>query len=405
MPNFSYVAVDSVGKSVKGVIEAPDRQQALNIIKSGGKTPVSVAVAGRLSQDLNLTLFERKPKPRELAVFCRQFVSISSAGVPVISALEMLAQQTENPILSRTIYSLGVSIQQGNSLTDAMSEHPKIFSTLFVKMVATGEASGSLELAFERMGLQLEKDAKLKALIQRSSIYPIIVSVVALGVIIALLAFVVPSFEDILSDLGTDMPAFSAAILAAGKFMQANWYIVVGAIVAAILFVFRFDKTETGHMLMSQLQIKLPLFGKLVSKTASARMCRTLSTLVTAGIPLIDAIEIVADVMTNELFKQALLRAREDVMMGVPLSEPLSYSGIFPPLVTHMTRIGEESGDLDGMLEKLADYFDEEVENTTASIMAAIEPAIIIFLAAIVGVIVMAIMLPLGEIYNGLDNL
>ncbi len=208
-----------------------------------------------------------------------------------------------------------------------------------------------------------------------------------------------------MTDLGTEMNAFSAGVLAAGKFMQAQWFWVVGGIATISFIGFRFSKTESGKEFFSHVQLQMPLFGKLAVKTASARLCRTLSTLIAAGIPLIEALEIVAETMTNTNFKYAIIAAKEDVTMGVPLSEPLMRNGLFPPLVCHMTKIGEESGNLEGMLDKLADYFDEEVENTTASVMAAIEPAIIVFLAAIIGTIVMAVMLPLSEIYGGLDNL
>ncbi len=405
MPNFSYTAISSSGKNLKGMIEATDIAQATSAIKNEGNTIVSISESGKINQSLNITLFEKKPKPRELAIFCRQFVSITTAGVPVISAFEMLAEQTENGILRKAIEECCLSIRQGMSLSEAMSEHPKVFNSLLITMVAAGEATGNLEVSFTRMATQFEKDAKLKALIVRSAAYPSVVLVIAVVVVIVLLGFVVPNFEELLLDLGTDMPAFSVAVIGAGKFMQANWVIVVIAIAAIVGGLISYSRTKSGKNVFSNIQLMLPLFKTLAVKTASARACRTLATLVSAGVPLIDAIEISANTMSNMRYKECLLSAKDEVAMGMPLSEPLFRANLFPKMVCHMMKIGEESGDLEGMLTKLADYYDEEVENTTATVMAALEPMIIVFLAGIIITIVMGVMLPMTAIYDGLDNL
>ncbi len=405
MPNFSYTAINSSGANVKGIIEASDIGQATFVIKGEGNTIVSISEANQLNQSLNINLFERKPKAREMAIFCRQFVSITTAGVPVIAAFEMLAEQTENGILKKAIEECCLSIRQGMSLSEAMAEHPKVFNSLLITMVAAGEATGNLEVSFTRMAVQYEKDAKLKALILRSSAYPTVVLIIAVVVVIVLLGFVVPNFESLLTDLGTDMPAFSVAVIGAGKFMQANWPIVIVAIVAIVGSLIAYSRTKSGKNTFSNIQLMLPLFKTLAVKTASARACRTLATLVSAGVPLIDAIEISANTMTNVRYKECLLSAKDEVAMGMPLSEPLFRANLFPKMVCHMMKIGEESGDLEGMLTKLADYYDEEVENTTATVMAALEPLIIVFLAGIIITIVMAVMLPMTSIYEGLDNL
>ncbi len=405
MPNFSYVAIDRDGKQIKGVIEAADAQQVTAALKGEGKFPVDIAESGVMNRSLNVTLFESKPKPRDLAVFCRQFVSISAAGVPIVSALEMLSEQTEKENLARAIAECRTSIQSGNSFTESLREHPKIFPSLLSTMVAAGEESGSLETSFARMGTQFEKDARLKAMVQRASIYPIIVIVVAFLVVVAMLAFVIPNFEKVFNDMGTQLPALTRAVIAAGRFMQAYWWAVILGVGLAVFGTFRFSKTATGRQTLSGLQLKLPLFGKLTTKTAAARISRTLSTLLAAGIQLPEALEIVSRMMDNVKFRDALLTARDDVMMGMPLSEPFVRAGIFPPLVCHMTRIGEEAGDLDNMLATLADYYDEEVENTTATIMAALEPILIIVLAIIIGTIVLSIILPMTDMYTALDNL
>ncbi len=405
MPNFSYSAIDAKGKSKKGIIQAEDLKHAFADLKEQGKTIVNIKQAASFNQNINIELFDRKPSARQLAVFCRQFVSIQAAGVPVITALEMLAAQTDNNMLKKAIQQCRVEISSGMSLSYAMEKHAKVFPKLLVTMVAAGEVSGKLDISFTRMATQFEKDAKLQALIKRTSAYPTVVLFVAIAIVIMMLTFVVPNFEEILTDLQVEMPAFSKAVIGAGKFMQANWIFVLIAISILVFAVVRFSATQQGKNFFSALQLKIPLIKTLATKTASARMCRTLATLISAGVPLIQAIEISANIMTNVKFKQCLIRAKEEVEIGTPLSEPLFNSGLFPNMVCQMMRIGEQSGDVEGMLTKLADYYDEEVSDTTASVMSALEPLIIVFLAAIIITIVLAVMLPMTSIYEGLDNL
>ncbi len=404
MASYSYTAVDQDGKSVKGTVEAPDLANATTMVTANDLVVLEIKQVGALSKNINITLFEAKPKPRDLAVFCRQFVSISAAGVPIISAFDMLAEQTENKPLKEAIADSASRIRQGMSLAEAMKENHKIFPELLVMMVAAGESSGSLEVAFERMAVQFEKDAKLKALIKRSSAYPLAVLVVAVIIVMVLLGYIVPQFEEILTDLGAEMPAYSAVVIAMGKVVQAQWFWIVLILGGIAYGIHKFSKTVVGREFFSAVQLKAPLFGKLAVKTASARTCRTLSTLISAGIPMIESINIVADIMTNTRFRKTLHDAADDVTMGIALSEPLTNSKLFPPLVCHMTKIGEESGDFEGMLTKLADYYDEEVENTTATVMAAIEPLLIIVLAVIVIAIIFAVLLPMLSIYDGLNN-
>ncbi len=405
MPNFSYSAVNQLGKTVKGSVEASDLAQATSMVTANELVIVDIKQIGALDKNLNITLFETKPKPRDLAIFCRQFVSISSAGVPIIAAFDMLSEQTENKLLREAIANTASKIRQGMGLSESMAERPKVFPDLLITMVAAGESSGSLETSFDRMALQFEKDAKLKALIKRSSAYPLAVLAVAVIVVLLLLGYVVPQFETILSDLGAEMPAFSAAVISIGKVVQSQWVWIVLIMGAVVFGLVRFGKTPTGKDVYSRIQLKTPLFGILAVKTASARTCRTLATLIAAGIPMIESIHIVSDVMSNVKFKNALLDAADDVTMGIPLSEPLTTSNLFPPLVCHMTKIGEESGDFEGMLTKLADYYDEEVENTTATVMSAIEPLLIIVLAVVVIAIIFACLMPMMSIYDGLSNI
>ncbi len=405
MAVYSYVAIDKSGKESKGTVNASAKEQVVNVIKAEGKIPLTIKEVGGLNRSIEFSALKKKPKPRDMAIFCRQFVSISSAGVSVTAALEMLTEQIENKILSDAVNECRIDIQSGTSFSEAMRQHPSVFPDIFITMVEAGEATGSLEVSFGRMADQFEKDAKLQGLIRKTSVYPIVILLIALVVIMVLLGYVIPQFESMLTDMGMELPWITLAVIAASNFVQQYWIFILLTLGGIVYFLRTWSKTESGRRVFGRIQLRLPLFGKLAIKTSSARMSRTLSTLIAAGIPLIDCIEIVANTMTNIHYKDALMKAKEEVSMGTPISESLSKSGMFPPLVCHMTKIGEEVGDLEGMLNKQADYFDEEVEISTGSLMSAIEPLIIVFLALIVGVIVMAVMLPMAEMYTGLEGM
>ena len=402
---FSYVILSKAGKEVKGTLEANSQQEAAQKLKEGGNTLISLTEANALSKEVEISFLKKKPKPRDMAVFCRQFVSIINAGVPVTSALEMLGQQTENKMLAAAAMDCKMQIEKGTSLAEAMKDHRDVFPDLFITLVAAGEASGSLDVSFNRMGTQFEKDAKIKGLIKKSAIYPIVVTVVALAVVVIMLTFVVPQFESMLTELGSDLPVLTKIVVAASEFLIARWYIVLAIVVVLVIGIIRYRKTEGGGRLFGRIGIKAPLIGKLTVKSSSARMARTLSTLLGAGIPMIEALDIVAQTMGNIHFREALLDAKDDVAMGDALSLSIERCGLFPPMVHHMIHIGEETGDIEEMLTKLAEYYEEEVEMTTQQVMAAVEPLIIVVLALIVGVIVGAVMMPMMNMYSALDNL
>ncbi len=405
MATFVYSAINAAGKELKGSYDGKDTNEVIAWLKGDGLTPISVKEAGKLNKDINISFLESKPKVRDLSVFCRQFVSIINAGVPVASALEMLSEQTENKMLATAIAECRTSIQTGTTLSEAMALSPKVFPPLLITMAAAGEASGNLEVAFERMAIQFEKDAKIKQMISKATVYPTAVLVIAFAVVILLLTFVIPQFETMLTDLGTDLPALTKFVVGASEYLQEFWYIVLGVVVAAVYAIHLYSRTLPGKYFFARLQLAMPLFKVLAIKTAAARMCRTMSTLLSSGVPIIDALEITSNVMDNMIYRDAILEAKEDVAMGTTFSEPLIKSGKFPPMVQHMIKIGEEVGDVEGMMDKTADYYEEEVENAVASLMAALEPAIIMVLAVIVGTIVLAVMLPMAEMMNGLDNI
>ena len=404
MPGFSYVAVDKRGKEKRGSLEAETRERALEQLKAEGLIPVSVREQGALNKEIDFSI-GKKVKPRDLSVFCRQFVSITQAGVPMKEALQMLSEQTENKWLKRAISEVLLNVEKGNTLADSMRSQPDIFPPMLVNMVEAGEQSGSLEMAFSRMAVHFEKEAKLKATIKKATIYPIILVIAAIGVIAVMLLFVIPIFIDMFADLDIEMPAITMFVMNSSKWMTSHWYVVLAIIVGVVVAYKLTYKTTQGRLTIDRIKMKMPLFGKLTVKTACSQFARTMSTLLMSGISTIDALETTSKIVNNIHYTNAMLKAREEVMKGIPLSEPLEASGIFPPMVYHMTGIGEETGNVEEMLEKMADYYDEEVEMTTQSVLAAMEPIIILFMALIIGTLVIAVISPIASMYNGLDNL
>ena len=405
MAEFSYIAISSAGIEQKGTILADTAEAVSAELKSRGLVPVKVAAQSALSKDISISFLEKKPKSRDLSVFCRQFVSILDAGVPVISALEMLSAQTENKVLAKAIRETRLSVEMGESLTSAMNQHVKLFGTMFISMISAGEASGSLSNSFTRMADQYDKESRIRSLIKKATTYPIVILIITIAVVVVMLSIVVPTFQDIFDQLGGELPGLTKAVVAASGFMQANWYFVIGGVIVLVVLIRSFAKTTTGKYFFGGLTLKLPVIKNFVTKTSSAKMSRTLSTLLSAGIPLIDALEITGRTMTNVYFHDALDNARSDVAMGSPLSETLRNSKIFPPLVYQMLTIGEETGNIDGMLTKIADYYEEESEAATQQVTAMLEPAIIVVMAGLVGTIIMAVMLPLASMYGQLENL
>ena len=405
MATYSYIVTDQRGKEKKGTLEAGDRHAAAVSLKQQGYVLIQLQEASALDKDIELSFLDKKPKPREMAIFCRQFLSILSAGVPMIKALSMMTLQTGNKVLRAAIDDCRQEIEKGSMLADAMKRHRDVFSDFFITLVAAGEASGSLETSLDRMATQFEKDAKLKETISKASIYPTIVCVVSVIVVIVMLTFVVPSFESMLTDLGSELPAITVFVVNASEFMQKWWYLIVAALAGLFLFARYFKKTDGGKHFFDKITMKLPMLGDLTIKTASARMARTLATILASGLSLIDALEIVADTMTNIYFKEALLQVRDEVAMGAPLAECIERTKLFPPLVYQMISVGEETGEIDKMLLKLAEYYEDEVETATAKVMTALEPMIIIVLVVVVGGIIMSVMLPMFNMYSALDNL
>lgn len=403
METFSYTAVGADGKEKKGSIVAETREDAARSLKDQGLLPMSIGKQSALDKDINFSFGKKKGvKVRDLSVFCRQFSSIIKAGVNVINALSMMSEQTENKKLKAAIKNVQSNVEKGETLSSAMRSEGDIFPSLLVSMVAAGEASGSLETAIERMAIQFEKDAKISGMVKKAMIYPIILIVVMIGVVIAMMMFVIPNFMDMFEGLDAEMPFMTVMVINMSNFILDKWWLLI-LIVVGIVFAYKsYYKTDAGRHMIDRIKIKIPVFGVLTVKTACARFSRIMSTLLSAGMPMISAIEIAAGTMDNVLFKDALQKVRSGVALGMGFSQQIGVTRLFPAMLVHMVGIGEETGNIEDMLTNVANYYDEEVELATQSVTALMEPMIIIVMAVVVGALVLAIYQPMITLYSTL---
>lgn len=404
MESFSYKAVSAAGKDVKGSVEAESREEAARKIKEQGLVPVSIGKQGALDKDVNIPIFKGKKIPaRDMSVFCRQFASILKAGVSVINALEMLAEQTENKKLKEAIVNTQSNVEKGENLSDSMRQNDA-FPSILIDMVRAGEASGSLENSLTRMAIQFEKDAKLNGIVKKAMMYPIVLICVMIGVVIVMLTFVIPSFMTMFEDLDSELPATTKAILAMSNSLKNYWYIYIIVVVGIVAGIQMYKRTDNGKHNLDKLKLKIPVFGVLQTKSACASFARTMSTLLQAGMPMIDALEISASTMKNVLFYDGLEKVKNGVSLGLPLSNQLKATGLFPAMVVHMVGIGEETGNVEEMLTNSATYYEEEVEVQTQTLTSLMEPIIIVLMAFVVVLLIMAIYQPMIQLYNTLGS-
>lgn len=404
MASYAYVAMDKSGKRKKGTMEAPSTAKVENTLKADGLTVIEVKEAGLFDTEVNLNIGSTVSK-RDLSVFCRQMVSLLKAGVPIIDAIDMLSQQSENKKLMKALQDVRAEVAKGDTLANAFRTHREAFPDMLINMVEAGEASGSMEIAFERTALQFEKDAALSGAIKKAVIYPIIVIIVTVVVVAILLIKVVPTFEDMFKQMDTELPKITIMVVNLSKFVQNYWWALLALIAVAAIGLKLYSTSENGKKNIDTLFLKIPFVGKLIQKSTAARFARTLSTLTSAGIGLIEALDITAKNMSNYNFREAVIEAKEEVAKGVPLSEPITRSKVFPVMICNMIKIGENTGDLEGMLDRSAGYFEEETEIATAQLMAMMEPMIIVVLAGVCGVIIGSVMAPMAKMYESLDNL
>ena len=404
MKSYSYVAIESDGKEKKGSVEADNVEKAEAKVRSMGLIPLEMKEQTRLRKDIRSSK-KKKVSPRDLSVFCRQFVSMLRAGVTIVDALDMLIQQTENKVLAQAISETKREIGKGSTLSEAMRTQIDVFTPMLVNMIEAGESSGSIDASMDRMAVQFEKTSRLNGLIIKSMIYPIVLMCVAVVILIVTVTYVIPRYMKMFEGYDFKMPALTVGLMKMSDFVIDHAVIIIAIIVAIVFGIHKWKQTDAGKEFFGKLAVKLPVFKKLNIKTYASMFSRTLSTLLLAGIPMMDALDNVAKTMKNVLYREELLRAKDEVSKGIPLSEPLKRGGMFPPMVVHMLSIGEETGEIEAMLDKLADYYDEEVEMSTQTILAFMEPVIIIFMAVIVVILIGAIMGPMLTLYNDVGNL
>lgn len=399
MAQYNYKAMDKNGKAKKGSIEAINLDKAKEKLKSEGLIVQDIKEQGAGKKGGG-----KKVKDKDLAVFCKQFSAVLNAGVTIISALEMMSEQLENKTLKRALQEAQSYVQKGGTLADAFKLNPKVFPPIMINMTAAGEMSGNLEICFDRLTTHFETANALHSKVKGAVTYPIVILIVVAAVVAVLLVGVIPQFSQMFDDLGSELPAATQMLVNLSNFLQHKWYILV-IIVAAIVFGLKaFGKTEPGSLMYAKIGIKFPLFGNLTIKSAAATFSRTMATLMASGISLIDAVEQVAKMINNRIIREALLDAKTQIAKGVPLSKPLRDCGIFPPMLPQMTKIGEETGNIEDMMDKVADYYEMEVNDATDALTAAMEPLIIVIMGVVVGGIVMAIYSPMLSMYDAVDN-
>lgn len=399
MAQYNYKAMDKNGKAKKGSIEAINLDKAKEKLKSEGLIVQDIKEQGTGKKGGG-----KKVKDKDLAVFCKQFSAVLNAGVTIISALEMMSEQLENKTLKRALQEAQSYVQKGGTLADAFKLNPKVFPPIMINMTAAGEMSGNLEICFDRLTTHFETANALHSKVKGAVTYPIVILIVVVAVVAVLLVGVIPQFSQMFDDLGSELPAATQMLVNLSNFLQHKCYILV-IIVAAIVFGLKaFGKTEPGSLMYAKIGIKFPLFGNLTIKSAAATFSRTMATLMASGISLIDAVEQVAKMINNRIIREALLDAKTQIAKGVPLSKPLRDCGIFPPMLPQMTKIGEETGNIEDMMDKVADYYEMEVNDATDALTAAMEPLIIVIMGVVVGGIVMAIYSPMLSMYDAVDS-
>lgn len=400
MAQYSYKIVDKAGKTKKGTIEAESIDKARNSLKAEGSI-LSLEEASAFNKDINISFGKKKKvKVRDMGVFCKQFKSILQAGIGMVDALDMLAQQTNSKVLKEALKNVKDNVQKGDTLNMAMRKEGTVFPSLLLNMIEAGEASGSLEVALDRMSTHFDKDARLKGMVKKAMMYPIVLIIVTIIIAVIMLVKVLPSFASTFASMGSDLPGYTKFIMGLSDSLVHTWYIWVIAIMG-IMFAYKaYAKTEKGSRVVGNIKLKMPILGDLFTKTECARFSRTLSTLLAAGMPLIEAIETTGKTLDNVVFKDALADAVVQVQRGAPLSAPIKASGIFPNMVVHMLTIGEESGNMEEMLVNVAEYYDEEVTLATDSATAMMEPLIIVVMAVVVIGIIAAIYAPILSMYT-----
>jgi len=400
MALYAYKAIDPDGKTVQAVLEAPNKDELVSTLRQQGMVVLDIERTRK--QRMHALTKQSKTggrvKADDIVVFSRQLATMVSAGLPLIQSLDVLREQMENPTLRSIIRQVEADVEGGLSLSEALAKHPKVFSPLFINMVRAGEASGMLDEILNRIAGYLEKAAALRRKVRSALVYPILISIIAVTITSFLILVVIPKFKEIFEGLGSNLPAPTQMLITFSEAARRYFPFILLAMVGAIVGIKLYGKTDKGRYQLDLLKMKVPIFGILVKKVAIAKFARTLATLIRSGVSILTALEIVSKTAGNKVIENAVLRVRASIREGESIAEPLSQSGVFPPMVVRMIAVGEQTGALEDMLAKIADFYDDEVNAAVAGLTSMIEPLIIAFLGIVIGSIVIAMFLPIFKI-------
>ncbi len=398
MPTFVYSGKSASGQVTKGEINAPNMAQATASLRQRQITANSISqkksFIGQLN-DIKIPGFGQKIKTKDLVIFTRQFATMIDAGLPLVQCLDILASQNENDELKKVLYDVKSNVEGGSTFADALRKHPKVFDALFVNLVAAGEVGGILDIILNRLSAFMEKSQKLKNKVKSAMAYPVAVICIAFVIVSALLVFIVPVFEEMFADFGSALPAPTQVVVALSNVLRHYWYFVVGAIILIIIGIKLSYRTEKGRRIFDRIKLRLPVFGDLIRKTAIARFSRTLGTMISSGVPILESLELVAKTSGNSIIEDSILKAKVSLSEGKNLAEPLAETKIFPGMVTQMIAVGEQTGAMDTMLGKIADFYEDEVDTAVEALTSLIEPILMVFLGIVIGGLVIALYLPI----------
>lgn len=397
---FAYKVRDRGGKLVEGQLEADNAQLVVGKLRSMGYVPIEVqqTSGNALKKDLKIPGFSDRVKLKDVAVFSRQFATMINAGLSLLRALAILAEQTENKALADVANQVRLDVEKGSSLSNALSKHPKVFNRLYISMVKAGEIGGVLDSVLMRLADTIEKQVELRRKVKSAMTYPAVVAVLVLVIVTAMLLFIIPMFQDLYTELGGKLPLPTQILINVSNFVRQFWWLIFGVEIAAVVLFRRWINNENGRKQWDALKLKMPVFGQLVRKTALARFSRTLSALVRSGVPILESLDIVADTCGNHVVAEATRATQASVKRGEPLARELENHAVMPPMVVQMMAVGEETGALDEMLDKIADFYDQEVEATVDALTSLIEPLLIVVMGVCVGGMVISLYLPMFNI-------
>jgi len=398
---FEYKGVTAAGKSVGGIVDADNPRVARQRLRADGVFPTEIleekADKSRLSRDVSLQMLFQRINRKDVSLMTRQLATLLKSGLPLVGSLNAMADQVENPKLTKILTQVRERVNEGSSLAAALQEFPKVFPPLYTNMVSAGEASGALELVLLRLAEYSESQVRILNRIRSAMIYPAIMTVVCIAITAILLTFVVPKFVSIFQELGQALPLPTVILISVSGFTRSYWYIILLLLGITAFLLFRYKATPKGRRLYDRLTLRIPVFGRLVLMGILIRFARTLSTLLASGVPLLKSMDIIQRVVNNSVFEEAVAAAKESVTEGASLSQPMKQSGVFPPIVIHLVASGEQSGQLEDMLSKVAEIYEGEAETLAATLTSLLEPLLILMMAVIVAFIVVSVLLPLLE--------